>query len=90
MIRRLADGGRLLELAPRWARNMFTAFARIDGRPVGVIANQPRHLAGCIDSAAAEKAARFVRTLQLVRAAAGGAGRHARASCPARARSAQA
>jgi acetyl-CoA carboxylase carboxyltransferase component len=58
----LADGGDLLELAPRWARNMLTAFARIEGRPVGVVANQPRHLGGVIDSDAAQKAARFVRT----------------------------
>ena len=45
---------------PRWARNMVTALARIDGRPVGVIANQPRHLGGVIDAAAAEKGALFV------------------------------
>ena len=43
-----------------WARNMVTALARIDGRPVGVIANQPRYLGGVIDAAAAEKAALFV------------------------------
>lgn len=58
--RRLADGGRLLEVSPRWARNMVTAFARIDGRAVGVVANQPRYLGGVIDAAAAEKAAAFV------------------------------
>jgi acetyl-CoA carboxylase carboxyltransferase component len=62
VIRCLVDGGRLLEVAPRWARNMVTAFARIEGRPVAVIANQPRYLGGVIDSAAAEKAASFVRT----------------------------
>ncbi len=56
----IADGGRLLELAPSWARNMVTGLARIDGRPVGVIANQPRWLGGVIDAAAAEKAALFV------------------------------
>jgi acetyl-CoA carboxylase carboxyltransferase component len=60
VIRRLGDGGRLLELAPRWARNMVTTLTRIEGRPVGVIANQPRHLGGVIDCAAAQKAARFV------------------------------
>ncbi len=62
VIRALADGAELLELSPRWARNMLTAFCRIDGRPVGVVANQPRHLGGVIDADAAQKAARFVRT----------------------------
>jgi acetyl-CoA carboxylase carboxyltransferase component len=51
---------RLLELSPSWARNMVTGLGRLDGRPVGVIANQPRYLGGVIDSAAAEKAALFV------------------------------
>jgi acetyl-CoA carboxylase carboxyltransferase component len=57
---RLTDEGWMLELAPRWAPNMVTAMARIDGRPVGIVANQPRHLGGIIDAAAAEKAALFV------------------------------
>jgi acetyl-CoA carboxylase carboxyltransferase component len=56
----LFDGGSPLELSPRWAPNMVTAFARLDGRPVGVLANQPRALGGVIDAAAAEKAALFV------------------------------
>jgi acetyl-CoA carboxylase carboxyltransferase component len=56
----IVDADSLLELCPRWARNMVTALARIDGRPVGVVANQPRHLGGVIDAVAAEKAARFV------------------------------
>jgi acetyl-CoA carboxylase carboxyltransferase component len=58
----LADGGETLELAPRWARNMVTALGRIDGRAVGFVANQPRHLGGVIDADASQKAARFVRT----------------------------
>ncbi len=62
VIRCLGDGSRILELSARWARNMVTALARLHGRPVGVIANQPHHLGGVIDSAAAEKGARFVRT----------------------------
>lgn len=62
VIRRLVDGGVLLELSPRWARNMITAFARLDGRSVAIVANQPRHVGGVIDTDAAEKAARFVRT----------------------------
>ncbi len=61
VIRCIADGSRLLELSAGWARNMVTGFARIDGRPVGFVANQPRYLGGVIDSAASEKAARFVR-----------------------------
>ena len=43
-----------------WARNIVTAMARIDGRPVGVIANQPRYLGGVLDVASSEKGARFV------------------------------
>jgi acetyl-CoA carboxylase carboxyltransferase component len=57
----IVDGGSLLELCPRWARNIVTALARIDGRPVAVVANQPRHLGGVLDAAGSEKAARFVR-----------------------------
>jgi acetyl-CoA carboxylase carboxyltransferase component len=58
----LADGGDTLEIAPRWARNIVTALGRIDGRPVGFVANQPRQLGGVIDADASQKAARFVRT----------------------------
>ena len=52
--------GSLLELCPRWARNVVTALARIDGRPVGIVANQPRYLGGVLDAEGSEKAARFV------------------------------
>jgi acetyl-CoA carboxylase carboxyltransferase component len=62
VVRAIADAGRLLELSPRWAPNIVTALARIDGRSVGVVANQPRRLGGVIDADAAQKAARFVRT----------------------------
>jgi len=58
----IVDGESLLESASNWAPNIVTAFARIDGRPVGVIANQPRHLGGVIDAEASQKGARFVRT----------------------------
>ena len=58
--RRLVDAGELLELAPRWARNLVVGFARIDGSPVGLVANQARHLGGCLDAAAGEKGAWFV------------------------------
>ncbi|HEX8646196.1 MAG TPA: carboxyl transferase domain-containing protein [Thermoleophilaceae bacterium] len=62
VVRGIVDAGRLLEVAPRWARNIVTAFARLEGRPVGVVANQPHHLGGVIDAAASQKAARFVST----------------------------
>jgi acetyl-CoA carboxylase carboxyltransferase component len=62
VVRSFADAADFLELAPRWARNIVTGFCRIEGRAVAVVANQPRHLGGVIDSAASEKAARFVRT----------------------------
>jgi acetyl-CoA carboxylase carboxyltransferase component len=62
VIRSIVDAGQLLELAPRWGRNMVTAFARIGGRAVGIVANQPRYMGGVIDVEACEKTARFVRT----------------------------
>ncbi|MGH2919627.1 MAG: acyl-CoA carboxylase subunit beta [Solirubrobacteraceae bacterium] len=65
VIRTLVDGGRLLEISARWARNMVIGFARLDGRAVGVVANQPRYLGGVLDADAATKAARFVRTCDL-------------------------
>jgi acetyl-CoA carboxylase carboxyltransferase component len=58
--RHLVDGGTLLELGAQWARNMVVALARIDGSPVGVIANQPRYLGGTIDVHASDKGAWFV------------------------------
>jgi len=61
VVRSIADAGRLLEVSPRWARNLVTAFARLDGRPVGVVANQPRHLGGVLDADTAQKGAGFVR-----------------------------
>jgi acetyl-CoA carboxylase carboxyltransferase component len=63
--RTLVDGGRLLEVSPRWARNITTGFARIDGRAVGIIANNPRYLGGVLDAESATKGARFVRTCDL-------------------------
>jgi acetyl-CoA carboxylase carboxyltransferase component len=56
----LTDDGELLEVSAGWARNLVTGFARIDGRPVGIIANQPRYLGGVLDAASAQKGARFV------------------------------
>ena len=51
----------LFELQPHWAKNIITGFARLRGHPVGIVANQPSVLAGCLDIDASTKAARFVR-----------------------------
>ena len=60
VIRAIVDDGDLLELRPRWATNVVTAFATIGGMPVGIVANQPLSLAGTLDIPASQKAARFV------------------------------
>lgn len=62
--RDLLDDRRLLEVAAGWAPNLVTGLGRLGGRAVGVVANQPRRLAGVIDVAASEKGARFVRACQ--------------------------
>jgi len=56
----IADGGSVIELAPRWARNLYVALARIGGRPVGIVANQPRYRAGILDTASSQKGAWFI------------------------------
>jgi acetyl-CoA carboxylase carboxyltransferase component len=56
----IVDAGSLLELWPRWARNVVTALARIEGQPVAIVANQPHHLGGVLDAASSDKAARFI------------------------------
>lgn len=58
----LDKDGERSELLPMWAENMVTTLGRLGGRSVGIVANNPQHLGGVLDSAAAEKAARFVRT----------------------------
>jgi len=55
------DDGKFTEVAKDYAKNIVCGFARFDGRPVGIVANQPNHLAGCLDIDASTKAARFVR-----------------------------
>jgi acetyl-CoA carboxylase carboxyltransferase component len=57
----LFDDGSVLELRPEFGVGMITALARLEGRPVGVVANNPRHLGGAIDSPGADKAARFLQ-----------------------------
>ena len=62
VITRVIDDGEFLEVHERWAENIVCGFARLGGRPVGVVGNQPRALAGVLDIDASNKAARFVRT----------------------------
>ncbi|MFO0567887.1 MAG: acyl-CoA carboxylase subunit beta [Polyangiaceae bacterium] len=61
VIQAVVDDGYLLEVHEHWAKNMVVGFARIGGRPVGIVANQPAYLAGVLDIDASIKAARFVR-----------------------------
>lgn len=61
LIEGLLDPGSVVELHARWAPNLTIAFGRLSGRTVGVVANNPLRLGGCLDSLSAEKAARFVR-----------------------------
>jgi propionyl-CoA carboxylase beta chain len=61
LLRAVVDEGRLLEVHEHFAPNLVVGFARFAGRSVGVVANQPAHLAGCLDIDASVKGARFVR-----------------------------
>jgi acetyl-CoA carboxylase carboxyltransferase component len=58
--RGIADDGEILDLWGGWAPNLVTAFATVDGRPIGIVANQPISLAGTLDIPASQKGARFV------------------------------
>jgi acetyl-CoA carboxylase carboxyltransferase component len=58
----LADKGEFFEVQPYYAQNMITGYIRLNGMTVGVIGNQPKVLAGCIDVNASDKASRFIRT----------------------------
>jgi acetyl-CoA carboxylase carboxyltransferase component len=62
IIRNIVDDGDYFEVLPHFAKNIITCFARINGRSVGIIANQPKFLAGCLEINASDKAARFIRT----------------------------
>jgi acetyl-CoA carboxylase carboxyltransferase component len=61
VIRLIVDDGEFLEVCPWWAQNIITGFARLDGHTVGIVANQPRVLAGTLDIDSSSKGARFVR-----------------------------
>ena len=62
VITRILDDDEFLEVQGGYAQNIVVGFGRIEGRPVGIVANQPTQFAGCLDINASEKAARFVRT----------------------------
>jgi len=57
----IVDNGQIFEPHEHYAKNMIICFARFDGKTVGIIANQPRFLAGCLDVNASDKATRFIR-----------------------------
>jgi acetyl-CoA carboxylase carboxyltransferase component len=61
VIRAIVDKGQFIEPHSRYARNIIVCFARLNGRTVGIVANQPNYLAGCLDVDASDKASRFVR-----------------------------
>jgi methylmalonyl-CoA decarboxylase subunit alpha len=60
VIRRIVDDGEWFDLKPQWAKTIITCLARFGGRPVGIVANQPKQLGGILDNDSADKAARFV------------------------------
>ena len=61
VITRVVDHGEFFEIMPYWAQNLMIGFARLDGRAVGIVANNPAYMAGCLDIDASTKGARFVR-----------------------------
>jgi acetyl-CoA carboxylase carboxyltransferase component len=61
VVAKLVDNGEFFEVHEHWAKNMTTGFARFDGRSVGIVGNNPAHLAGTIDINASDKCARFAR-----------------------------
>ncbi len=62
VIHEISDNGEFFEIQPEFAKNMVVGFMRVDGYPVGVIANQPSYLAGCLDINCSDKGSRFIRT----------------------------
>ncbi|MCP4226791.1 MAG: carbamoyl-phosphate synthase large subunit, partial [Actinomycetia bacterium] len=61
IIEGMCDTGSVLELRPHWGPGAITVLARIEGRPIGIVANNPHHLAGAIDATAGDKGARFIQ-----------------------------
>jgi acetyl-CoA carboxylase carboxyltransferase component len=62
LIAALVDDSSLMEIQPRWAKELVVGFARLDGRALGIVANQPKHKGGVLFSDSADKAARFIWT----------------------------
>lgn len=62
VISQLVDDGDYMEYQPHYSKNLITCFARINGKSVGIVANQPKVMAGCLDMNAGDKCAKFVRT----------------------------
>jgi propionyl-CoA carboxylase beta chain len=62
VIEHVVDDGEFVEVQPLWAQNIVCGFGRVEGRSVGLVGNNPMHVAGCLDIDSSEKAARFVRT----------------------------
>ncbi len=60
LIAALVDEGSLMEIHPRWAKELVVGFARLEGRAIGIVANQPKHKGGVLFSDSADKAARFI------------------------------
>ncbi len=61
LVRAIVDKGDILDIKPRFARSIITCFARIGGKSVGIVANQPMHLGGILDNDSADKAAHFIQ-----------------------------
>ena len=63
VIQKIVDENTVFEIMPHFAKNIVCCFARMEGRTVGIVGNNPGHLAGCLDIDSSIKAARFVRFL---------------------------
>lgn len=61
VIRKIADDGKIFDIMPHYAKNIITCYIRVNGQSIGVVANQPKFGAGCLDINASDKAARFIR-----------------------------
>jgi methylmalonyl-CoA decarboxylase alpha subunit len=61
IIAQIVDDGEFFEVQPYYAQNIITGYAHLNGKSIGIIANQPKHLAGCLDINASDKASRFIR-----------------------------
>jgi acetyl-CoA carboxylase carboxyltransferase component len=61
VVKAVVDDGHILDIKPRWAKNILTCLARIGGYPVGIVANNPKHLGGILDVNSADKAAHFMQ-----------------------------